>query len=116
MGAINTVIDNTFLKSEGYFSIAVVLACFVIGYVIKHYTSIANNYIPLIMIGIGVIINTLLNIPAATAEEDGSGITVVTVLIGAVSGLASSGLYEMLAKSLGLKNEEKEKEDKDDDD
>lgn len=105
MDALTTIIEGTFTQSEGYFSIAVILACFVIGYVIKHYTHIANNYIPLILIGMGIIINTLLNLPVT--EED-SGVTMLTVLAGAVSGLASSGLYETIAKSFGLKKEENE--------
>lgn len=92
-----------------YFSIVVVLACFVTGYIIKHYTKLDNNYIPLIMISVGIIVNTLLNIPI---DEGDPGITVTTLVTGAVSGLASSGLYEMVAKSLGLKKEEK-KEEKD---
>lgn len=115
MNAMDTVISNTILGGQGLFSIAVVLACFVVGYVLKHYTKVPNRYIPLIMIGLGIILNVLLNIPVKnidpeTGEEIQAEITIVTILIGAISGLASSGLYEMLSKSLGLNKDDEDKD------
>lgn len=110
-GGLGTGMDNAFMQVDNFLSIGVVLVCFVVGYLIKHYTKITNNYIPLIMIALGIIVNTLLSLPT----PDGyGGVTVSTIFVGAVSGLASTGLYEMLAKSLGLKKN-KEGEDPDSD-
>ena len=82
---------------SSYIVVSVVLACNVIGYIIKHYIQKINKkYIPLIMMVCGVIINIII------AVAGGQPIDVVTIISGAVSGLASTGTYEAATGSLGL--------------
>ena len=75
----------------------IVLACLVIGYVIKHtpyLDKIANSYIPLIVTVLGAILGVVT-----------SGLTIEAVIYGAVSGLASTGLHQAFTKVLGLDKE-----------
>ena len=70
-----------------YLSLVVMGICLCVGYVIKdslHF--IPNKYIPAIMLVLGTIINVLMNL---------SGISAEVILTGMLSGLASTGLYEM---------------------
>ena len=61
--------------------------CLCVGYVIKNSLDfIPNKYIPAIMLVLGTIINVLMNL---------SGISAEVILTGMLSGLASTGLYEM---------------------
>ena len=70
-----------------YFSIVVVGICLCVGYVIKNSLEfIPNKYIPLIMLILGLVINVLMNLNGINAE---------VILTGMLSGLASTGLYEM---------------------
>lgn len=71
-----------------YIVLMVVAFCLCIGYVIKNLipTDKINKYIPLIMAVLGIIINLWLN---------GFEITPATLIGGMVSGLASTGMYEM---------------------
>ena len=78
--------------------IPIVVACFVLGYVIKNYIpKIPNKVIPLIMIIIGIIINIVI-----TILTPDTSITVVTIIAGAASGLASTGSYELIRTTFGL--------------
>ena len=75
----------------------IVLACLVIGYVIKRtpfLDKIANAYIPLIVTLTGAILGV------AT-----SGLSIESVIYGAVSGLASTGLHQAFTRVLGLDKE-----------
>ena len=70
-----------------YLSVVVVGICLCVGYVIKNSLDfIPNKYIPAIMLVLGTIINVLMNL---------SGISAEVILTGMLSGLASTGLYEM---------------------
>lgn len=80
-----------------YLVIPVVVACFLIGFVVKNYTKIPNKFIPLIMLVAGIIINVLINIPAGT-------FSMICVIQGGLSGWASTGLHETIAKTIGYKN------------
>lgn len=71
-----------------YLSIVVVGICLCVGYVIKNSLDfIPNKYIPAIMLVLGTSINILMNL--------GTGITAEIFLTGMLSGLASTGWYEM---------------------
>lgn len=73
-----------------YFVLVVVVACLVVGYIIKHATFlkwINNNDIPVILALFGAIINTII-----------SGISVESIVYGAVMGLASTGLHQAFTK------------------
>lgn len=64
----------------------VVLACLGLGYIIKHASFckiIPNGDIPVILAVVGAIVNALVG-----------GLSIETIVYGAVMGLASTGLYE----------------------
>lgn len=84
--------DLSFLSD--YIVLVVLGICLCVGYVIKNSLDfIPNKYIPLIMLILGTTINILINIPNITAD---------VILGGMVSGLASTGCYE-LVKNLIIK-------------
>lgn len=73
-----------------YFVLVVVVACLVVGYIIKHATFfkwINNNDIPAILAVVGAIVNVLV-----------SGLSVESVVYGALMGLASTGLHQTFKK------------------
>lgn len=70
-----------------YVNVVVLGICLCVGFVIKNSLDfIPNKYIPLIMLILGTITNILININGINAE---------VILGGMISGLASTGLYEM---------------------
>lgn len=76
--------DFSFLTE--YFVYVVVVACLVVGYIIKHATFlkwISNDDIPVILALVGAAINILV-----------SGLTIDSIVYGAVMGLASTGLHQ----------------------
>ena len=79
-----------------YISITTVVVCFLIGFIIKNYTKLDNKLIPLIMFFAGIMIKV------GSAYYNGDIITPMLFVSGALSGLASSGAYDMIAKSLWL--------------
>lgn len=92
--------DLTFLFD--YVNLVTLGICLCIGYAIKHaqiFERIGNQYIPLSMMVVGLLINILINISA--------GINAAVVLGGMISGLASTGLYEMM-RNLLVKDGKKE--------
>lgn len=73
-----------------YFVLVVMVACLVVGYIIKHATFfkwINNNDIPVIVAIIGSIINPLV-----------SGLSVESFVYGALMGLSSTGLHQAFKK------------------
>lgn len=67
-----------------YFNIITVGICVCVGYVIKTSLDfIPNKYIPLIMLILGTILSVVSD-----------GLSLVSILSGMISGLASTGLYE----------------------
>lgn len=69
-----------------YFVLVVVVACLVIGYIIKHATIfkwIPNDDIPVILAVVGAVLNPIV-----------SGMSVESVVYGALMGLASTGLHQ----------------------
>lgn len=70
-----------------YISVVVVGICLCVGFVIKTSLDfIPNKYIPLAMLILGTILNIVINI---------NGINADVILTGMLSGLASTGMYEM---------------------
>lgn len=69
-----------------YVSVVVVGICLSVGYILKHVVSTnkINRWIPLIMGVLGVVINVWLNM----------SFTPQVLLVGLISGLSSTGLYE----------------------
>ncbi len=73
-----------------HFVLVVILACLVIGYCIKHASFlkwINNNDIPVILAVVGGLLNLLV-----------SGLSVESIVYGAVMGLASTGLHQAFTK------------------
>lgn len=69
----------------------VLVACLVVGYCIKHISAldkVANEYIPSILAALGAV---LAVVAACTTNTP---VTVETVVYGAFSGLASTGLHQ----------------------
>ena len=69
----------------------ILAACLVVGYCIKHISwldKISNQYIPAIMAVLGLV----LSIPVTLSAGD--AITVQSLVGGAVTGLASTGLHQ----------------------
>jgi uncharacterized membrane protein len=67
-----------------YFVMVVVVACLVVGYLIKtSFDFIPNKYIPTILAILGAVTNGFV-----------SGFAIETVVYGALMGLASTGLHQ----------------------
>jgi len=82
--------DLTFLTN--YINPLILGICLMVGYVIKTAVpKLPNRYIPLSALVLGTIIAIVMNYPGINAE---------VVLGGMISGLASTGLYEMLRNLL----------------
>lgn len=73
-----------------YFVLVVMVACLVVGYIIKHATFfkwINNNDIPVILAVVGAIVNVLKG-----------GLSIETIVYGALMGLASTGFHQAFTK------------------
>ena len=79
--------------------VVVMIACLVIGYLIKTSLDIIpNKYIPTILAIFGAIVNVAV-----------SGVGIESVVYGALMGLASTGFYEMFRNFVEGKKESEEK-------
>ncbi len=74
-----------------YISMLVLIFCACVGFVIKNWVpnEKVNKFIPAILMVLGVTINLWVNAWAFTPE---------IILIGMVSGLASTGAHQMITK------------------
>lgn len=92
--------DLSFLTN--YINPVILGICLLVGYVIKTaIPAIKNRYIPLAALTLGTAIAVLINL--------GQDINAEVLLGGMISGLASTGLYEML-RNLISKDGKKETE------
>ena len=69
-----------------HFVLVVMVACLVVGYIIKHATFlkwIPNDDIPVILAILGAIVNTIVG-----------GLSIDSIVYGALMGLASTGLHQ----------------------
>lgn len=80
-----------------HFVLVVLVACLVVGYIIKHSTFfkwLSNDDIPVILAGIGLLLNLAV-----------SGFSIESAVYGAVMGLASTGLHQTFKAFVeGVKN------------
>ena len=77
-----------------YYIPVVVVACLIIGYCIKHITwldKVSNQYIPTILAIVGAILACVAN----------STVDLNTIVYGAFSGLASTGLHQAFTRFIG---------------
>lgn len=73
-----------FTMFENYFVLSVVLACLIVGYIIKKWIKdVDNKYIPTIVTVFGMVLNLAV-----------SGVSVESAIFGAFMGLASTGLHQ----------------------
>lgn len=82
---------------ENYILVLPMLGCLIVGYVIKKtplFSSVANDYIPLIVAVVGALLGVLAN-----------GVSLESVIYGAISGLASTGLHQAFTRFLYEKEE-----------
>lgn len=86
-----------------HFVLVVLVACLVVGYIIKHATflnKIPNTDIPCILAVIGAVLNGVV-----------SGFSVESIVYGAVMGLASTGLHQAFTQFIEGKNNISTEED-----
>ena len=71
-----------------YFVLVVMVACLVVGYIIKaSFDMIPNKYIPTILAIVGAVLNAIV-----------SGVSVNSIVYGALMGLASTGLHQAFTR------------------
>jgi len=86
-----------FTQVTNYFVLVVLVACLVVGYILKtSFTSFPNKYIPTVLALIGMILNLAV-----------SGISIESAVYGAVMGLASTGLHQAFTRFIEGNTEEK---------
>lgn len=86
--------DLSFLSE--FINLGILGICLCIGYVIKTSLDfIPNKYIPLIMLILGTILGIVTNL---------NDLSINVVLAGMVSGLASTGMYEMFKNLINKSN------------
>lgn len=81
-----------------HFVLVVVIACLVVGYIIKHASFlkwIPNNDIPVILAVIGAVMNGLVG-----------GFTIENIVYGALMGLASTGMHQAFTRFIENKQTE----------
>lgn len=77
-----------FSQLTQYFVLVVMIACLVVGYIIKtSFDKVPNKYIPTILAVIGAILNMIV-----------SGMSVESIVYGALMGLASTGLHQAFTR------------------
>lgn len=84
-----------------YYVPVVLVACLVVGYCIKHISkldAIANEYIPLILAILGAVLSCVAS----------ASITLETIVYGAFTGLASTGLHQAFKQFINKKTESEE--------
>lgn len=85
--------DFTILND--YFVAVVIVACLVVGYIIKtSFSFVQNKYIPTILAVLGAVLNAVV-----------SGLSVESVVYGALMGLASTGLHQAFTRFIEGKKE-----------
>ena len=78
--------DFTILTEN--FVIVVLVACLVVGYIIKKsFDNIPNKYIPTILAVVGAVLNAVV-----------SGMCIESIVYGALMGLASTGLHQAFTR------------------
>lgn len=90
--------DLTFLWE--YVDLVNLGICLCVGFSLKYaklFERFGNQYIPLAMLTLGCVIGILTHL---------DGLSAAVILGGMISGLASTGLYEMMRNLTGNKEEE----------
>lgn len=86
-----------FASLSEYFVLVVVVACLILGYIIKHATflkRIPNDDIPPILAVVGLVLNLFV-----------SGLSIESAVYGALMGLASTGMHQAFKNFVENKKE-----------
>lgn len=81
---------------QGYMMPAVLLACLLVGWVIKHCTPMPNKYIPLVVMILGALLAVWVKME----------LTLDVLLAGMASGLGSTGMHQLVDKLVQGQKEE----------
>lgn len=77
-----------FTQLTQYFVLVVMVACLVVGYILKtSFDGVPNKYIPTILAVVGAVLNAII-----------SGVSVNSIVYGALMGLASTGLHQAFTR------------------
>lgn len=77
-----------FTQLTQYFVLVVMVACLVVGYILKTtFDGVPNKYIPTILAVVGAVLNAFVG-----------GLSVESVVYGALMGLASTGLHQAFTR------------------
>ena len=77
-----------FTELTQYFVLVVLVACLVVGYIIKtSFDKIPNKLIPTILAVLGAVLNAVV-----------SGLSVESIVYGALMGLASTGMHQAFTR------------------
>lgn len=77
-----------FTQLTQYFVLVVLVACLVVGYILKtSFDKVPNKYIPTILAIVGAVLNMIV-----------SGLSVESIVYGALMGLASTGLHQAFTR------------------
>lgn len=77
-----------FTQLTQYFVLVVMVACLVVGYILKtSFDGVPNKYIPTILAVVGAILNAIV-----------SGVSINSIVYGALMGLASTGLHQAFTR------------------
>ena len=82
---------------QNWTNLSIVGGSLIFGYLLKNYIPMDNKHIPVIMATTGMIISVVLN--GYVSFE-------ATILTGALSGLASTGLHQVFKQYIENKNDE----------
>lgn len=79
-----------------WINVAALVLALCVGYVIKHAVKSErlDDFIPLICAAVGIAV-------VASTDAASGALTIYSIVIGAMSGLAATGLYEAFANMLG---------------
>lgn len=78
-----------------HFVLVVLVACLIVGYLIKKsFSMVPNHYIPTILAVLGAVLNPIV-----------SGVSVESIVYGALMGLASTGLHQAFTRFVENNNE-----------
>ena len=77
-----------FTQLTKYFVLVVMVACLVVGYILKtSFDKVPNKYIPTVLAVVGAVLNAIV-----------SGVCVESIVYGALMGLASTGLHQAFTR------------------
>ena len=85
-----------FAELSKYFVLVVVVACLIVGYILKtSFESFPNKYIPTVLAFTGLVLNLTV-----------SGMSIENAVYGALMGLSSTGMHQAFTRFVEGKNED----------